>query len=136
LGSIALSASPPAGSSFTTTRCYYDDEYEYPCTSEPKFTFSVLFDRDVAAARVYVTFHTADGQKCADASTEFGPLTAGVGTALTTFTVNVNCELPVQTTRMVATVLNKSSDPPELLTQLFTGNYMFLPQTAGHAYKR
>lgn len=127
-GSIVLSASPPAGTTFTTTRCYSDEWDVYPCTSEAKFTFSVLFNRDIAGARVYVTLYTPDGRTCADASTDFQPLSAGAVTTLTTSSVNlVFCRLPAQTTQMVAVVINQTSDPPELLRQSFARDYTFLP---------
>lgn len=95
-------------------------------------TFSVVLNRDIERARVWTEFYTVTGQLCGGASTAFGSLTAGTPVTLTAASVYLSfqggatsqCGLPVQTTRMVAHLLDWGS-PRDVLTEESSNTYTF-----------
>lgn len=104
-----------------------------PCTGDLQMTFLVVLNRDIDRARVWTEFYTTTGRLCGGASTAFVSMTAGTPVTLTASSVYLSlqgaataqCELPLQTTRMVAHLYEWAS-PIDVLTQEFPRAYTFI----------
>jgi hypothetical protein len=108
------------------------------CTDQLALTFNVRFDRTVPDASVLVEFYTSTNQRCAIAMTPRVTLQAGVSSPATSAITLLSsppdfiqfCELPVTTTRIVATLMDATE--ARLLTREFAANYTFASPAAAH----
>lgn len=130
LGRIELTTNRPDRATLVVNPCPGEGT-PIPCTGDLQMTFSVVQNRDIDRARVWTEFYSATGQLCGGASTAFVSLTAGTPVTLTASSIYLSqggatsqCELPAQTTRMVAHLLDWAG-PRDVLTQEFSNTYTF-----------
>jgi hypothetical protein len=111
------SITPPTGATLGLDACPGVDPSGL-CTDRLQVTFSVLPDRDLAQARISVTFYEGDlrGRQCALARTEVRDLSAGTRVSMSLSRVEMilagdgprrapACELPATTHVMRATLV-------------------------------
>ena len=133
-GMVELTTNRPDGAILLVNPCVDEEGNLDSCTRDLQMTISVVLNRDVDRAVVNVQFYTATGRLCAAGNTAVVPLTAGTPVRLTASSVYVffqgnatspECGLPLQTTRMVAQLLQERISPSVLLTQEFSNAYTF-----------
>jgi hypothetical protein len=131
LGTIELTTDRSDGAALVVDPCP-GEANPIPCTRDLHMTFAVVVNRDIDRARVWTEFYNATGQSCGFASTAFVSLTTGTPVTLAASSIYLSlqggatsqCGLPVQTTRMVAHLLDWGS-PRDVLTEEFSNTYTF-----------
>jgi hypothetical protein len=115
---IAIESIAPASGSTLAIGACPDLEPQGLCTGDLRATFSVLPERDLARARIFVAFYEGDlrGRQCATATSDAVDLAAGRRVSLTVSRVDlilrrdgaapaVACELPATTQLLIATLV-------------------------------
>ena len=115
---IAIASIAPADGSTLRVDACPEQEPQGLCTDDLRVTFSVLPERDLAQARISVTFYEGDlrGRQCATATSETLDLIAGRRASMTVSRVDLilggdaaartaACELPATTHVMRATLV-------------------------------
>ena len=135
-GTVDLTTNHPEGATLVVNQCVDEEGNPFTCTRDLQMTFSLVLNRDIGRAIVSTQFYTTTDQLCAVANTEVASLSAGTPLALTASTVSLwllgrftspECGLPVQTTRMVAHLIQDGGPAVgDLLTQEFTKAYTFV----------
>ncbi len=134
-GTIALTTNHPDGAMLAVNPCPSEDGDGFTCSRDLQMAFSVVLNRDIDRAIVSTQFYTTTGRLCAAANTQIASLSAGTPLALTASTVwllllgstSPECGPPVQTTRMVAHLIQDGGPAVgDLLTQEFTKAYTFV----------